>query len=138
MELVLLLFFVSLVVLFVVAIWSGVAAPNRSRYEEYEELYGNSSRFHGQRPPDHWDRMNHAREVALNNVVPLSSEYLDSEPVPFCCAPDPVILGRNKNLTRTSAVKRTVASSTIKDKTNAPCFAIHSRNGSRGGGQALA
>lgn len=136
MVLCLVILFISLVVCFIAAL----LASKPSRYEEYQELYGGYQRFPGyeeqpvwcverspddvevpvgrpwrpsdysERPPDYWDRMDEAREIALKNAVPI---------------------GRNKNLTRTSAINLT------KEKTCEEQRNLFLRSkGSRGGGSA--
>ena len=141
MMLALLAFFVASVVCFIVAIYTGAIAPERSRYEEYQELYGGYQRFPGyeeqpvwcverspddvevpvgrpwrpsdysERPPDYWDRMDEAREIVLKNAVPI---------------------GRNKNLTRTSAINLTTKERTCEQQRNP----FLRPKGSRGGGSA--
>ena len=117
MVLALLAFFVASVVCFIVAIYTGAIAPERSRYEEYQELYGGYQRFSGyeaepyERPPDYWDRRDQAREIALKNAVPI---------------------GRNKNLTRTSAINLTTKEKSCEQQRNP----FLRSKGSRGGGSA--
>jgi hypothetical protein len=119
MVLALLAFFVASVVCFIVALCNG---PSRSRYQEYQELYGGYQRFPGyeaepfeceDRSPDYWDRIDEARENAFLNAVPIS-------------------LPRNKNLTRSNAINLTSKEKTCEQQRNP----FLRSKWSRGGGSA--